>query len=581
MKILNTLVKITDQRVKKYGAQYNTFATFGLLNYPLAALIEIYYMGNTSGVWIRFIASLLCFGLIFNQQWSEKLKKFLPLYWYCTIIFSLPMLTTFLLLKDNLSILYLMNFNIGVMILVLLLDSLSFILSQLIGIVLGIILFYLTSEKIPNVPNTENSLLFLYMFLCITILGSIFSRNREIFNNFLQKAKDEANLNLESAVRERTKELEEALRSKTEFLNNMSHEVRTPIVGVEGISQGLVDNWERFTDQEKYEYAKQVVKNAGRLRSLVGNLLDLSKFTSGKMLLDKREMDVSECIRSIIDESEELYIQGKAIKLKYEDFGIQKIIGDEERISQVLRNLFVNAIKFSLNNRESEIRAELVAVKWNGVDSVKFSLRDEGVGIPEGELEKIFEPFTQSTKTKTKAGGTGLGLSICKEIIESHGGKIWARNNENKIGVTLNFVLPIGEVKGKEEADLKEREKRRKRILMIDDEEACLTSMDMILMSGEYSMVKAEGGIKGLEILSEISEDIDLILLDLMMPDMYGLDVLKAIKQEKKYEKIPVILQSGTSEQSVIEEAIKLGTAGYIKKPYSKESVLSEIKKVI
>jgi len=581
MNIFKKLSDLSNERVKKFGAQYYIFAIFGIINYPFTSLIEIYFMGNTKSVWIRLVASLLCFILLFNKQWSHNLKKYLPLYWYFTVTFSLPIIATFLLLSDNFSIGWLINFNIGVMILVLLLDSVSFVVLEILGIALGISLFYVSTGSFPNLPSHEYSSLFLYMFLCVVILGTIFSRNREIFNNCIQKAKDDANSQLEQKVAERTEELEEALKAKTEFLNNMSHEVRTPITGVEGISQGLVDNWDKFNDAERLEFAKKVASNATRLRSLVGNLLDLSKFTAGKMILDFKNMNLNESVHSMIDEVQELYLQNKPISFKFKESFSQNLIADQERIAQVMRNLFVNAVKFSPADKKSTITASLEKTKLDDKPAILFSLSDEGVGVPEKELEAIFDPFTQSTKTKTRAGGTGLGLAICKEIIEAHGGKIWAENNK-KVGASFSFIIPVDMDENNEHSfgfKPAKPKKEKPTVLFIDDEDSCRITMNMILLSVNYTVITADGGIKGLEILKDKHEEIDIILVDLMMPDMYGLDVLKAIKAEKKYSRIPVILQTGTSEQKELDKAKELGSDGYIKKPYIKDSVLLEIAK--
>jgi two-component system sensor histidine kinase ChiS len=237
-------------------------------------------------------------------------------------------------------------------------------------------------------------------------------------------------------------ELEKALAAKTEFLNNMSHEIRTPIQGVTNISAGLEEHWEEFDNSKRRELVAQISINAKRLLSLVGNLLDLSKFSSGKMLMEFRRFDLNHLIEAIIDECNTLYINAKSLEIKFANDYPAIMIGDQERIAQVLRNLFINAIKFSNNNGTITVKltkSEITYDDGNMLESNHFSITDQGIGIPEDELEAIFSPFTQSTRTKTKAGGTGLGLAIAKEIIESHHGRIWAENNPN-IGATFSFV---------------------------------------------------------------------------------------------------------------------------------------------
>ena len=246
------------------------------------------------------------------------------------------------------------------------------------------------------------------------------------------------NIELENKVKLRTSDLEKALASKTEFLNNMSHEIRTPIQGFTAISEGLVEHWSSFNDDKKLNLATQIASSAKRLAALLNNLLDLSKFTADKMLMYFHQMDINLTIDNIIEECNVLYLNKKLVKIEFNKCDDGNLIADEERIGQVLRNLFVNAIKFSKNN--SRITTSLHNTKEN----IHFSITDEGVGIPKDELEAIFDPFTQNTRTKTAAGGTGLGLSICKQIITAHNGKIWAVNNP-KFGSSFHFIIPINQ----------------------------------------------------------------------------------------------------------------------------------------
>ncbi|AIL65886.2 hypothetical protein NOVO_07750 [Rickettsiales bacterium Ac37b] len=233
-----------------------------------------------------------------------------------------------------------------------------------------------------------------------------------------------------------------------------------------------------------------------------------------------------------------------------------------------------------------------VWIFFNFSKYIHFAIKDEGIGVPENELYTIFEAFVQSTKTKTRAGGTGLGLAICKEIIEAHHGEIWAENNEGS-GATFNFVIPISQAKQMDghkiiaennvEIPTKPATQTTKsaNILIIDDEEACLMSMELLLFGSGYNLHKAVGGYAGLEYLKEHSKEIDLILLDLMMPDIYGLNVLTEIKQDPDFAKIPVILQTGSSDNAEIERAFELGIVTYIKKPYQRQNIMYEIAEVL
>jgi two-component system sensor histidine kinase ChiS len=213
---------------------------------------------------------------------------------------------------------------------------------------------------------------------------------------------------------------------------------------------------------------------------------------------------------------------------------------------------------------------------------LQISIRDQGIGIPPDELQEIFEPFVQSTHTQTKSGGTGLGLAICKEIIETHHGKIWAENNVDK-GATFHFVIPQLRV---EEAEILPAgsyilEDKSQLILMIDDEPMCHKSMALILGGQHYKLYHTYSGIEGLDYLHANVDNIDLILLDLMMPDSYGLHVLQEIKANPKFKHLKIIVQSASNDIIEFNQALEMGADNYIAKPYQRQEVVSIISEIL
>lgn len=407
---------------------------------------------------------------------------------------------------------------------------------------------------------------------------------------------------LKSDLERTVKELEKALESKTEFLNNISHEIRAPVAGFMNISQGLVDNWDNLQEDKKLDYAKKVANSAGRLATLVGHLLDLAKFNADKMILYKIEMDLMTSVDNIIGECKVLYLSNNVRKFRIKnEVKSTCLIVDSERISQVLRNLYTNAIKFSPENSLIEARVTSTSIVYEdnkSVDALHFSLSDQGPGIPESELESIFEPFSQSTRTKTKAGGTGLGLSIAKQIIEAHHGKIWAQNNQDK-GATFHFAIPLSwhaceqeqgvrelmsdkviyNGKGEEKAQIINNNKVN--VLMIDDDHFVIDSIALMLGSSKYNLISTFGGEEGLNYLKNNKDKVDVILLDLMMPDIHGLEVLVKIKEDPQLSNIPIILQSGSSDRAILEKANSLGVHAYIQKPYKTKDINSVIEKAL
>jgi PAS domain S-box-containing protein len=243
---------------------------------------------------------------------------------------------------------------------------------------------------------------------------------QKMMENQLIKAKEQA---------------DEANKTKSEFLSNISHELRTPMQGIIGFSNLAIKRFKSTKKAKLLEYFSSIHSSGRRLLALLNDLLDLSRLEAGMVVYNLEKSKMSELIFNAINGLKSL-AKEKNIRIEFQPSKFADVVTlDKEIITQLIVNLLSNAIKFS--EPGSEIRVE----SDSRDESFCLSVIDKGIGVPNNELESIFDKFIQSSKTKTGAGGTGLGLAICKEIIQAHNGKIWAENNPEG-GATFSFILP-------------------------------------------------------------------------------------------------------------------------------------------
>lgn len=286
--------------------------------------------------------------------------------------------------------------------------------------------------------------------LMLLLLALFLFKNTKVFYNSCKHM-----LQLQTRSHEREHELliqrekaELSNRAKSEFLANMSHELRTPMHAILGFSSLGSSKVEIASNEKIASYFSRINESGQRLLGLLNDLLDLSKLEAGRMNFEFSENDLQLTIANVIDELGPLF-RDRLLTIDIEPASVDTIaIYDDEKISQVVRNLLSNAIKFSPEGRSIMIHFSASKLPQNDpastteIAAISVSIWDQGTGIPEDELETVFDEFVQSSKTEQGAGGTGLGLSISKEIIKQHGGIIKAGNAVGDGGAVFTFSLP-------------------------------------------------------------------------------------------------------------------------------------------
>ncbi|MBE9510851.1 MAG: cache domain-containing protein [Bacteroidetes bacterium] len=375
---------------------------------------------------------------------------------------------------------------------------------------------------------------------------------------------------------------EESDRLKTAFLNNLSHEVRTPMNAIIGFSELLTKEALSFEDRNKYLSA--IDKSAGTLLDLINDIIDIAKIETGELNVNKQKFELN----SLLDELKTQYtselktLQKKKIELKVTEGVKQELYfnTDPLRLKQILSNLISNAIKFTI-----EGYVEFGYIMKKETNELYFFIKDTGIGIDEKDLKIIFNRFRQVDISSTRRyGGTGLGLAICKELVKLLGGEIGVESVNGK-ETMFWFTLPMEGRKLSGEEKMKNNSKRKqdiiydwssKKILIAEDDTLSCDLLKAILKPTKIKIVWAKDGY---EVVNSIGESgvIDLVLMDISMSDMNGIEAFYKIREKDKT--IPVIAHTAYTLGNMKRELVETGFNDYLAKPVSKNQLLKIINK--
>jgi len=369
---------------------------------------------------------------------------------------------------------------------------------------------------------------------------------------------------------------EESDRLKSAFLSNMSHEIRTPMNGIIGFTELLREP--NLISDEKQDFIQTIQISGARLLYTINNIVNLSKIESGLIKVDIKELNINEKTDFIYKfYKPEVEIKGLRFLVKNGLPSKEGIIKtDNEKIYAILTNLVKNAIKFT-NKGSIEFGYEKRG------EYLEFFVKDTGVGIPENQMGLIFERFRQGSESYNRGyEGNGLGLSIAKSYVEMLGGKIWVESKEG-LGSTFYFsipYIPVSEEKTTIEnvvsAEHKEVQLKKLKILVVEDDEISYSLLIRTLHKISKEVLHAITGVEAVEACRN-NPDLDLVLMDIRMPQMNGLEATKRIRQFNK--DVIIIAQTAYAFTGDSEKAIDAGCNDYISKPINRTLLYELIKK--
>lgn len=422
----------------------------------------------------------------------------------------------------------------------------------------------------------------------IEYLGESFNRMIEALAGSQEEIRLHQEL-LEDRIRQRTEDLEKAMhtalnasQAKSEFLANMSHELRTPMNGLLGMLDLALDGGVTGEQKDQLETAQRC---AYSLLALLNDILDLSKIEAGKMLLEKIPFEprgvVEDCVKSQSAKAAQ-----KRIELCFDAGAMAQtnLLGDPLRVRQIVANLLSNAIKFTDQGR--------VLVKLDcspgaeGRSNLTISVTDTGPGIAADKLATIFEKFTQADGSITrKYGGTGLGLAITRRLVEIHGGEVRVESEVGK-GSTFRVTLPselapssTGVAPPAQSQTRPETHQPRSfvRLLLVEDNLVNQKVVLAILRKKGYQIDVANDGREALARLEKTSYD--LVLMDVQMPVLDGLEATRLIRRDPRWDQLPVIAMTAHAMNGDRERCLQVGMNAYISKPVQPAHLIATIER--
>jgi len=396
--------------------------------------------------------------------------------------------------------------------------------------------------------------------------------------------------NLEQSVAIRTAELSLAnaelsrvMRSKDDFLSAMSHELRTPLNAILGLSESLAEGVYGDMNNKQVKSINTIAESGHHLLALINDLLDIAKIGAGKMELELTKVNVEEvCQASLRFVMEQAQKQKINLKLVMDNQSVM-LTADERRLKQILVNLLSNAVKFTPDGGSVtlETKCDLES------ESLMFSVRDTGIGIATEDLKRLFSPFTQlDSKLSRQYAGTGLGLTLVMKLVELHGGSVAVESEIGKGSCftiripckgldTLNQHNPDGTISLSEITTAETLPSNTPLILVADDNEINLITVTDYLRANNLRVIQARDGLEAVKMVREHIPS--LVLMDIQMPLMDGLDAIAHLRADDQHAKLPIIALTSRAMVGDRERCIAVGANDYLSKPVNMKQLVKTI----
>ena len=379
--------------------------------------------------------------------------------------------------------------------------------------------------------------------------------------------------------------LARALRVKDEFLANMSHELRTPLNAILGLSESLGEQIAGPLNEKQQKYITTISESGRHLLSLINDILDLAKIEAGQITLDINKVDIqSVCEASLRMIKQLAQNKHQDVTLEIDD-DIGLIWADERRLKQMIVNLLSNAVKFT--PEDGKIGLEVHGNK--NENEVMITVWDNGIGMKEKDLSRLFQPFVQlDSGLARETTGTGLGLALVAQMVRLHGGSVRV-NSHPEQGSRFTIVLPWEpalaidiaakmKITGKFRAVTPDFNNRPTVLLIEDTNEVIMMIRDYLELAG-YQVVTAKDGVEGITQAQLIHPD--LILMDVMMPRMDGLEATRRLRSEPEFAATPIIALTALAMPSDRERCISAGMNDYMSKPVNLKELVKTIQRFL